>query len=118
MSPEQLCGRELDARSDVYSLAFMAYEMLTGKLPFEGQTAHEIMVARLQGVSVPIRTQRPDLDIPVPVERVLARALTRDPDERYASATAFGDALSGAAAGEGPGRASGVWRWIRTTVGR
>ncbi len=118
MSPEQLCGRDLDARSDIYSLAFMAYEMLTGQLPFEGQTTHEIMVARLKGASIPIRTKRPDLEIPMPVERVFARALAREPDQRYPSAEAFSDALSLAAAGKDPEGGSRVWRWIRATVGK
>jgi serine/threonine-protein kinase len=116
MSPEQLRGQEIDPRSDIYSLGFMVYEMLSGRLPFEGKTQHEIMIGRLQGASIPIRTRRPDLDIPVPVERVLARALAHDVDKRYQTVEAFGAALSRAAAGKDP-EAGGVLGWIRATVG-
>jgi eukaryotic-like serine/threonine-protein kinase len=99
MSPEQLRGDELDARSDIYSLAFMVYEMLTGLLPFEGPTPQKIMVARLRGDSMPIRTKRPDLHFSRDLEEVLATALAREPEERYASALEFGDAFCRAAAG-------------------
>jgi serine/threonine-protein kinase len=100
MSPEQLRGKQLDPRTDVYSLAIMVYEMLTGKLPFDGRTQQEIMIARLKGDPIPIRTKRPDLNIPVGVEKVLAKALARDAEGRYAGTLEFGDAFGRAAAGE------------------
>lgn len=98
MSPEQLCGEPLDPRSDIYSLGFMVYEMLTGRLPFEGATQRDVMIARLKGESIPIRTKRPDLDIPEAVEQVLSKALAFDPARRYSTALEFGDAFSRAAA--------------------
>jgi len=101
MSPEQLRGKTLDARTDIYSLAVMVYEMLTGKLPFPGRTQQEIMIARLKGDPIPIRQMRPELDIPVAVEKVLAKALSRDADQRYASTLEFGEAFSRAASGQG-----------------
>ena len=52
MSPEQLRGKPLDARTDIYSLALMTYEMLTGKLPFQGRTQQEMMIARLRSEPV------------------------------------------------------------------
>ncbi len=116
MSPEQLRGQEVDTRSDIYSLAFMVYEMLTGRLPFEGSTQQEIMIARLRGSSIPIRARRPDLDIPAPVERVLARGLAHDADERYETVEAFGAALSSAAAGK-DSEGNTVLGWIRASVG-
>jgi serine/threonine-protein kinase len=100
MSPEQLRGKQLDPRTDVYSLAIMVYEMLTGKLPFDGRTQQEIMIARLKGDPIPIRTKRPDLNIPVGVEKVLTKALARDAEARYAGTLEFGDAFTRAAAGE------------------
>ncbi|OYV67487.1 MAG: hypothetical protein B7Z72_09570, partial [Gemmatimonadetes bacterium 21-71-4] len=83
MSPEQLRGKPLDARTDIYSLSLLAYEMLTGKLPFQGRTQQEMMIARLRSDPVPLRKMRPDLPFPEAVERVLNKAMARNPDERY-----------------------------------
>src|SRR5687767_3783381 len=99
MSPEQLRGKPLDPRTDIYSLALMTYEMLTGKLPFQGRTQQEMMIARLRSDPMPIRRMRPELDIPEPVEKVLNKALSRNPDDRYQTVVEFGDALSAAAGG-------------------
>ena len=118
MSPEQLRGEEIDLRSDIYSLAFMVYEMLTGQLPFEGRTPQEIMIARLKGASIPIRAKRPDLGIPAPVEKVLTKALAPDADHRYGTARAFGEAFSRAAAGEDPEGGGGIWSRIRAAMGK
>jgi eukaryotic-like serine/threonine-protein kinase len=94
MSPEQLRGRPLDGRSDVYALALITCEMLTGKLPFLGATQQEIMMARLRGGPVPMRELRPDLEIPGAVQAVIDRALHRSPDDRYAGAPEFAAALA------------------------
>jgi serine/threonine protein kinase len=96
MSPEQLRGKPLDGRSDVYSLALMTFEMLTGKLPFEGSSQQELMIARLRSEPTPLRKVRPELKYPAAVERVLQKGLARDPDQRYASAPAFAAALAAA----------------------
>jgi serine/threonine-protein kinase len=106
MSPEQLRGKPLDARTDIYSLALMTYEMLTGKLPFQGRTQQEMMIARLRSDPVPLRKMRPELDFPEAVERVLNKAMTRNPDERYQSTLEFADAFA-AAATESNGTSSG-----------
>ena len=98
MSPEQLRGKPLDARTDIYSLALMTYEMLTGKLPFQGRTQQEMMIARLRSEPMPLRKMRPDLDFPESVERVLNKAMQRNPDDRYQRATEFAEAFALAAA--------------------
>jgi serine/threonine-protein kinase len=99
MSPEQLRGKPLDPRTDVYSLALMTYEMLTGKLPFQGRNQQEMMIARLRSEPVPIRKMRPDYDIPEGVEKVLTKAMQRNPDDRYGTVVEFADALAAGAGG-------------------
>lgn len=97
MSPEQLRGKALDARTDIYSLSLMVYEMLTGKLPFQGRTQQEMMIARLRSEPTPLRKMRPELDLPESVERVLNKAMQRNPDDRYQTTLEFADAFSAAA---------------------
>lgn len=99
MSPEQLRGKPLDPRTDIYSLALMTYEMLTGKLPFQGRTQQEMMIARLRSDPIPIRRMRPELDIPEAVEKVLNKAMSRNPDDRYQTVVDFGEAFATAAGG-------------------
>jgi eukaryotic-like serine/threonine-protein kinase len=106
MSPEQLRGRPLDGRTDIYSLGLMTYEMLTGKLPFQGRTQQEMMIARLKSDPTPLRKMRPELDLPESVERVLNKAMQRSPDDRHQTAVEFAEALSNAASGGTSGGAS------------
>lgn len=95
MSPEQLRGKPLDPRTDIYSLALMAYEMLTGKLPFEGKNQQEMMIARLRSEPIPASNRRPDL--PESIDRVLLKAMAREPGDRYQTAPEFAQALRAAA---------------------
>jgi serine/threonine-protein kinase len=97
MSPEQLRGRPLDARTDVYSLSLVTFEMLTGTLPFSGRTQQEMMISRLRNDPAPLRQMRPDLS--EGVERVLLKAMSRDADSRHATAPEFAAALAAAATG-------------------
>ncbi|HEU5169780.1 MAG TPA: serine/threonine-protein kinase [Gemmatimonadales bacterium] len=91
MSPEQIRGRPLDGRSDIYSLGVLAFEMFTGKLPFEGKNAQEAMLARLTSEPLRLRAVRPEL--PAKIEVVISRTLAVLPGDRYATmaelATAF-----------------------------
>lgn len=100
MSPEQLRGKPLDARTDVYSLTLMAYEMLTGKLPFEGRTQQEMMIARLRNDPIGLRQRRAGMDFPEVMELVLLKGMSRNPDDRYTSTLDFAAALRASAGGE------------------
>ena len=92
MSPEQASGqRELDARTDVYSLAVVLYEMLAGETPFAAPTAQAMIARRFTEPAPPIRQAREA--VPESVERALQRALARTPADRFASAAEFGAAL-------------------------
>lgn len=99
MSPEQLRGKPLDARTDIYSLTLMMYEMLTGKLPFEGRTQQEMMIARLRSDPIPLSQRRPGLKFPDAVEKVLAKGMARNAEDRYATTLEFADALKAAIGG-------------------
>jgi serine/threonine protein kinase len=98
MSPEQLRGKPLDPRTDVYSLGLMTFEMLTGKLPFSGRTQQEMMIARLRSEPVPLREARPELGFTEAMEKVLMKSMQRAPDDRYTTAPEFAAALSNAIA--------------------
>jgi len=95
MSPEQVAGENLDARSDVYSLALIVYEMLTRRLPFEGHSPQSIMVRRLTNDPIPMRKLNPSISRAV--ERAVMRGLASDPEARTQTAGEFAYNLSGAA---------------------
>ncbi|HSF25736.1 MAG TPA: protein kinase [Blastocatellia bacterium] len=97
MSPEQVSGKELDLRSDIYNLALVAYEMIAGVHPFQGSRPLRRMVNRLLEPPLPFRLVRPQLDVPVAVEQVVTKALARNPDERYPSVLEFASELRAAA---------------------
>src|SRR4029079_7736695 len=95
MSPEQgAADRHLDARSDVYSLGCVVYEMLAGEPPFTGRTAQALIARRLVDPVPDLCTVR---DVPREVERAVRQALARAPADRFADAPAFARALEAAA---------------------
>jgi eukaryotic-like serine/threonine-protein kinase len=94
MSPEQLRGRPLDPRTDIYSLALMTYEMLTAKLPFEGRNQQEMMIARLRAEPIPARNRREE--VPEAADQVLLKGMARDAADRYPTAPEFAAALRAA----------------------
>jgi len=92
MSPEQGSGeRELDGRSDLFSLGCVLYEMLTGAPPFAGPTAQAIQARRMTDPVPPLRTVRET--VPIHVEQAIVTALAKVPADRFATASQFADAL-------------------------
>ena len=98
MSPEQLAGDKLDGRSDIYSLGLVAFAMMTGKLPFPGETVQESMIARLTDEPKRLVEMKADVNWPASVQSVMDKALQRDADLRYSSASEFGRDLYSAVA--------------------
>src|SRR5216117_1512227 len=104
MSPEQAAGdRDLDGRSDLYSLACVIYETLAGEPPFAGASARAVMAQHLSEAPPPLRARRPDA--PAAVEQALARALAKDPADRFATVAQFVTALE---ATDAPGAATAL----------
>jgi serine/threonine-protein kinase len=102
MSPEQIRGKPLDGRSDIYALAVLAFELLTGQLPFTGKSAQETMIARLRGAPAQLRQVKGDL--PARLESVINKALAVNPAERYGSMEEMAHALESSVGGGVLGR--------------
>jgi serine/threonine-protein kinase len=91
MSPEQAAGDPVDARTDVYSLGCVLYEMLAGEPPFAGPTGQAMIARRMAGPPRNLRIVRPDA--PIEVDAALQRALAPEPDDRFDSAAGFARAF-------------------------
>lgn len=94
IAPERIEGRAPSAQSDVYSLALVAYELLAGRPAYAELETEDLLRLRLQGRPPSLRTAR--VGVPAEADRVIAKALSRDPSDRYASAGSFARALDGA----------------------
>jgi serine/threonine-protein kinase len=103
MSPEQFTGRPIDARSDIYSLGVMAFEMLTGTLPFVANTAWEWASQHMTQPPIPIESLPEGGAVPASARSAIKRALAKTPEERFASVAEFGSAFVQA----GPALAAG-----------
>ncbi len=115
MPPEQWYGRNIDSRSDEYALGVMAFEMLTGQLPFDGDTPPALMQQHINEPPRSLRTIRPEL--PQSLERVILKALAKAPDDRFQSAGELATAVRAAMPHEDsePESATqdrqGIWVW-------
>jgi len=93
MSPEQAQGKTLDARSDIYSLAAILYEVLTGKLPFHARTPMEYIQKHVTEPIIPLNDRVPERKFAKGLGEVLEKALAKRPEQRYQTAADFADAL-------------------------
>ncbi len=99
MSPEQLTGRPLDGRSDMFSLGVVLYELLAGRRPFEGDTATQVIAAVLQSDAPPLPSRLDDPRLPA-VERIVRRMLEKQPSNRFDDMRAAALALAAAQRGD------------------
>lgn len=128
-APPEAMDRVFTPGYDQYALATVVYLALSGALPFDGQTNEAILIAKTRSDPAPMRTGGPASDVPPACEKVIRRALSRAPGDRYPSCTAFADAFEAAArvdASRGPGRRiaiagavaallfAGVWPFVRS----
>lgn len=81
MSPEQISGDGVDSRTDIYSLGIALYEMLTGRLPFEGDSMQALLMKHKNEIPVPVRKHRPE--VPVEAEWIVTKAMAKDLSSRY-----------------------------------
>lgn len=93
MSPEQAQGKKLDARSDLYSLATILYEMLTGKLPYDAKTPMEYIQLHVTKAPIPLSERVPGKQFPRGLSDTVMKALSKSPEGRFASALEFAEAL-------------------------
>jgi eukaryotic-like serine/threonine-protein kinase len=99
LSPEQARGAAVDQRSDIYSVGIVLYELLTGRLPFTGETPLEIAMKHLSEVPKPPSEIRPE--VPADLDMVVLRALAKDPEDRFQSAEEMERELARVAGGGG-----------------
>ncbi len=97
MSPEQLLGEPIDHRSDVYALALLAYQCLTGETPFDSRTPDRGLMARLANEPRALITVRPDKQWPVELQAALNKGMSRDRERRYRTSGMFAEAFERAA---------------------
>ncbi|HEY7705624.1 MAG TPA: Stk1 family PASTA domain-containing Ser/Thr kinase [Gaiellaceae bacterium] len=97
LSPEQARGAPVDQRSDIYSVGIVLYELLTGQLPFTGETPLEIAMKHLSEIPKPPSALRPE--VPPELDMVVLRALAKDPGDRYETAEEMDEELATVAAG-------------------
>jgi serine/threonine protein kinase len=100
MSPEQAQGKTLTPASDIYSIATILYEVLTGKLPFEAKSAMDYIQLHVMAKPIPLNQRVPGKTFPLLLEQIIDRALAKPPEDRFTSAAEFAQALQAVLQGQ------------------
>lgn len=93
MSPEQAAGKSIDHRVDIYALGIILYEMLTGKVPFTGETFMAVLSKHIFEPVPPVEKVNPSAEVPEPLKKIVYKCLEKEPEDRFSDACELKEAL-------------------------
>jgi eukaryotic-like serine/threonine-protein kinase len=118
VAPEALSGELVDGRADIYSLAKITYNMLTGKNPHDGRSPRELFQQLLSGKATPLSAARDDLKFPPALEAAVMKGLSRNPDDRQPTVAAFANELEAGLSQNQSPKSRGILGTLKDIVGK